>query len=346
MTKRTQKPSAFNNPGRIYKPENNKFNDSIREEKEVNLKKNNIDFNPDSSFSHLTTGNTIQRLPYEDPIHQPLLEDYRRTMGSPPGGMDESGNPVGPTDAELKYSGILASSGYTRWLPPVINRRNFAEVAFRSRGFSGTGGLTTLFINSNEIHSNLDVLNAIPEPDIAHRQEGSNTLCWFTHGINATGHSKMDIFTNGPWNFVAPRNEVASKYSWKSSCTTGTGPATIHINARPNDAAMEKFVRDGEAEHNLDMERLFTRNIGAYVADVNRLVSDRPGTRMTGTDVPDCSAKLRSLENRSILTQFVHNLNAATDVRHTNGRHGIAHTGITFNPGCTRIVERMEAGTL
>lgn len=54
----------------------------------------------------LDTGRTgLQRKPLgEDPIHAPLIEEYRRRHGLPPGGVDEFGNQVGPTDAEIKYS--------------------------------------------------------------------------------------------------------------------------------------------------------------------------------------------------------------------------------------------------
>ena len=38
----------------------------------------------------------------EDEIHQPLIEDFRRSQGLPPGGY-ESGQAVGPSDAEIKY---------------------------------------------------------------------------------------------------------------------------------------------------------------------------------------------------------------------------------------------------
>jgi hypothetical protein len=156
----------------------------------------------------------------------------------------------------------------------------------------------------------------------------------------------LDIFTDGPWNYQAPRNEVASKYSWKPSCVSGSGPATIHIDARPDDTSMEQFIRQGEGEHHQDQERLFRSDIGSYVANVNRLVGDTARTRMTGSDLNDCSFKLRRQANRSILTQFVHNLNTATAIRHRNSRHSIAHTGIKINPDCSRIDEVMEAGTL
>jgi hypothetical protein len=39
----------------------------------------------------------------EDPVHAPLLDRFRREQEQPPGGVDEEGNQVGPTDAEIKY---------------------------------------------------------------------------------------------------------------------------------------------------------------------------------------------------------------------------------------------------
>ena len=46
----------------------------------------------------------VQRQPDgEDPIHAPLVEDYRRRHGLPSGGIDESGSPAGPSDAQIKY---------------------------------------------------------------------------------------------------------------------------------------------------------------------------------------------------------------------------------------------------
>lgn len=39
----------------------------------------------------------------EDPLHQPMLDEFRRQQGQPPGGIDEQGFQVGPSDAEIKY---------------------------------------------------------------------------------------------------------------------------------------------------------------------------------------------------------------------------------------------------
>ncbi|MEK6321047.1 MAG: DUF4157 domain-containing protein [Acidobacteriota bacterium] len=46
----------------------------------------------------------VQRSPQtSDDIHGPVIEDYRRKHGLPPGGVDESGQRVGPSDAQIKY---------------------------------------------------------------------------------------------------------------------------------------------------------------------------------------------------------------------------------------------------
>ncbi len=50
----------------------------------------------------------IQRDPFgkdKDPIHTPLIEDYRKQHGLPAGGKDEFGQPAGPSDAQIKYYG-------------------------------------------------------------------------------------------------------------------------------------------------------------------------------------------------------------------------------------------------
>ena len=42
----------------------------------------------------------------EDKIHQPLIDNFRRREGLPQGGVDKSGNPIGPSDAQIKYQGL------------------------------------------------------------------------------------------------------------------------------------------------------------------------------------------------------------------------------------------------
>jgi Domain of unknown function (DUF4157) len=49
---------------------------------------------------------TLQRDSFrgdDDPIHKPIIESYRREHGLPLGGVNEFGEPVGPSAAEIKY---------------------------------------------------------------------------------------------------------------------------------------------------------------------------------------------------------------------------------------------------
>ena len=297
----------------------------------------------------------------EDPIHAPLLESYRRSAGLPPGGVDEFGNPVGPSDAELKYSGALvgmgprlaqpaqasqATASRARWLPSVINRRNAAEVYFNSTILiNPPGGLTTQFINGAEIHSNLDVENAIPRPAVQTRTEGGTTYAWFSQGIDVTGNTRMDIFSPGPWDFVISRAQAAAKYSWNAACVSGTGDATIHVDGQPSDAALETYIRDGEAEHDADTQQAFNNTIVQYVANVNRSVGDTPATRVSGANLVQANLALDARENRGLLTDFARQLNAATALRHSGNRHS-ASMSSNISPNCTRISARMSAGNL
>ncbi len=50
----------------------------------------------------------------DDPVHAPLIEQFRQREGLPAGGIDEFGQRVGPSDAEIKYSGLGGSSGSSK----------------------------------------------------------------------------------------------------------------------------------------------------------------------------------------------------------------------------------------
>ena len=72
-------------------------------------------FNANSPFAPLSD---------EDPLHAPLIADYRRRHGLPPGGVDEFGNRVGPSDAEIKY---LLGPG--SWPPPCPDVEEASKVS-------------------------------------------------------------------------------------------------------------------------------------------------------------------------------------------------------------------------
>jgi len=58
-----------------------------------------IQRDPDPSLEGLSF---LQDLGGQDPIHGPLINQFRRDHGLPPGGVDPFGNQVGPTDFEIK----------------------------------------------------------------------------------------------------------------------------------------------------------------------------------------------------------------------------------------------------
>lgn len=57
----------------------------------------------------------------EDPIHQPIIDDFRRRHGLPQGGVDKEGNRVGPSDAEIKYGGLALQCPSSVELESTIN---------------------------------------------------------------------------------------------------------------------------------------------------------------------------------------------------------------------------------
>jgi hypothetical protein len=56
----------------------------------------------------------------DDPIHRPILDDFRREAGLPLSGVDEFGQRVGPSDAEIKYGGLRRIPGSPSVTPPVV----------------------------------------------------------------------------------------------------------------------------------------------------------------------------------------------------------------------------------
>jgi hypothetical protein len=49
----------------------------------------------------------------DDPIHRPIIEEFRRREGLPLTGVDEYGNRIGPSDAEIKYGKLSRPASTT-----------------------------------------------------------------------------------------------------------------------------------------------------------------------------------------------------------------------------------------
>jgi alpha-D-ribose 1-methylphosphonate 5-triphosphate synthase subunit PhnG len=77
---------------------------------------------------------SVQRAPPragEDRLHQPMLDQFRREHGLPPGGLDPSGQRVGPSDAEIKYGTPADASVLAHELQLVIDGATWKEIRKR-----------------------------------------------------------------------------------------------------------------------------------------------------------------------------------------------------------------------
>ncbi|MFQ5616583.1 MAG: hypothetical protein ACE5GO_09020 [Anaerolineales bacterium] len=155
----------------------------------------------------------------------------------------------------------------------------------------------------------------------------------------------MDIFAPGPWEFIVSGAEAGERFA-SPKCQSRTGDTRIRVRGRPSDAALERYIRLGELEHEVDSKRAFTNFIAVYAKNVISLVGDTPSTRLSAPDVRQCNAKLRRLENRDLLTDFVIELNRLTAIRHARSRHSSSHTGLRISPDCSNVTADFDAGTL
>ena len=73
----------------------------------------------------------------DDPIHRPLIERFRQQEQLPPSGRDETGAPTGPSDAEIKYGGLLMPCPSTTEVGTTIDLRAQGLAA----GFRTTYGI-------------------------------------------------------------------------------------------------------------------------------------------------------------------------------------------------------------
>jgi hypothetical protein len=77
---------------------------------------------------------SIQRAPLSadaDPIHKPLIDDFRKKHGLPPGGVDPSGNRVGPSDAEIKYGEPAEAAALAQEMRTLIDNAVWKEIRKR-----------------------------------------------------------------------------------------------------------------------------------------------------------------------------------------------------------------------
>lgn len=149
-------------------------------QKQIFLQRNSISIEPVTA--------SLLREEGEDPIHQPMIENFRREQGLPPDGIDESGIPMGPSAAEIKYGDLLLSPpssvstlffvSFQNVSPPsapdhsqihpgpggaIVNRAGYTRVRLRKRMTipwdtlpAQAGGQIPLFAQSVNVFYRLD----------------------------------------------------------------------------------------------------------------------------------------------------------------------------------------------
>jgi hypothetical protein len=65
----------------------------------------------------------------DDPIHKPLIDQFRQREHLPLSGKDKNGDPEGPSDAEIKYGGLLMPCPDSTKLASAVNLQSAALAA-------------------------------------------------------------------------------------------------------------------------------------------------------------------------------------------------------------------------
>ena len=214
----------------------------------------------DTTFSHTArAGNAVlQRKPIHDPIHAPLIEDYRRQHGLPPGGVDEFGRRVGPSDAEIKYR-MLPGGALLPVCPDVKNiekiQQDFKDPEYR-KIYSDTHCLSSSSQGSPPAcrfsSDQMKMLETAQKTAAARAKKGLDRIGAGREGMNLAGEMAGRLFTGEPptireistrlqavSSFLSGKDvEFAGRTCGDSECQRGavayvTGPQALPIHICP-----------------------------------------------------------------------------------------------------------------
>ncbi len=181
----------------------------------------------------------IQRAPLgpdADPIHKPLIDDFRRKHGLPEGGVDPLGNRVGPSDAEIKYGEPAEAAALAQEVQTLIDNAVWKEIrkrvypaesaagvrrakerhAGRLPDLTGLGRLAALDHFATEIKSIQSRWSTLPRPDdrVAALRVSLNAEL---ASANVPGFLLVEkepmlwkgYFDKGPWRFAVSQDLVS-----------------------------------------------------------------------------------------------------------------------------------------
>lgn len=198
----------------------------------------------------------------EDPVHQPMLDTFRNQQGQPPGGIDEGGNQVGPSDAEIKYRpqpiAVLngpfhapidepATVGMEIQITVQSSNGNNASMASVqdsekvSLSFDHTGS----FVGTAPIPSSQS--SFMPAVNIPNDRHGAPRALILNFADNHGGNGsfakhQLDVYTHPHYGIINPIAIPNSGYKITRTITTGPGTRVrLRVDKTPEACTVDGF---------------------------------------------------------------------------------------------------------
>ncbi len=198
----------------------------------------------------------------EDPIHQPLLDTFRQQQGQPPGGVDEEGHQVGPSDAEIKYriQPIAVLNG--PFHAPIDDPTEVGmEIQITVQSSSGNNADMANVMDSEKVSLSFDHTGTLAGvPPIPSTQSGFMSAVGIPndrHGLpraqvtaHATRHPgngtfskhQLDVYTDVRRGVVNPIAIPNSGYRITRTLTTGPGTQIMfRVDKTPEACTVDGF---------------------------------------------------------------------------------------------------------
>jgi hypothetical protein len=208
---------------------------------------------------------TIDRRPSEDPTHEAVIGEFRRQQGQPPGGVDDQGRQIAPTDAEIKYrpQPIAVLNG-PRHVP--INTRTHAGMRIQIAVSISSNPAELPFVGDKEMVStsfdhagsymsmapfnsqnNGSFMPAFNIPDDNHATPLTEIFDLAdNHGGNGSySRHQLDIYNHARYGIFNPFAIPNSGYKiTRSIITNGVGGIIFRVNKSPEACTVGNFSTD------------------------------------------------------------------------------------------------------
>jgi hypothetical protein len=210
-------------------------------------------------------GDFDQRPGAEDPVHQPLLDQFRREQGQPPGGIDEFGQQVGPSDATIKYRPQPIAVLNGPFHAPIAEPDTVGmEIAITVRMSGGDAGDLASAQDSEQVSLSFDhtgsfagtparptsqsgFMSAANIPNDRHGSSRAEMIGIADAGGGAGSYAKhqLDIYTHARYGIINPIVIPNSGYRLTRSIVAGAGTELrFRVDKQPEACTVNGFTTD------------------------------------------------------------------------------------------------------